>query len=44
MFNEITPREFRGGLVQTILKLLVVFEHLKGDITLIRKEKTNHGH
>ena len=37
---------FHGCLVQTILKLVVglIFEHLKEDIILIRKQKTNHGH
>ena len=43
-----TPRGFCGVLVQTILKLVVGNqthpEHLKEDITWIRKEKTNHGH
>ena len=49
---EDTSRGFCGSvLVQTILKLLVgktmqgiIFEHLKEDIALIRKEKTNRGH
>ena len=41
---------FRGFLVQTILKLVVVnltdiiFEHLTDDTASICKEKTNHGH
>ena len=52
LLKRVTLGGFRGFLVQTVLKLVLgdithaqhsfVFEHRKENITLIRKENTNH--